>query len=75
MKQFCKAHQGTEVTVNGNGFFCQECGTVPQGIVSFEELNSWNMVCHRTMATLCQTDWGLQMLSQEWDEYMVMLLG
>lgn len=39
------------------------------------ELTSWDMVCHRTMATFGQTDWGLQMLAQEWDEYLVVLLG
>ncbi len=40
----------------------------------FVELTSWTMVCHRSMATLNQADWGLQMLTLEWDEYLITLL-
>jgi hypothetical protein len=38
---------------------------------TWQEMTSWNMVCHRNMTTQDGTDWGLQALTVLWDEYLL----
>lgn len=38
------------------------------------ELTSWNMVCHRTMATLNSPDFGLLSFAMAYQEYLIAFL-